>query len=728
MSKKICLIFIICIILTGWFVFCQDTQEKTIDVKSFLNDKVWDRISTPQLAWLNNNTMLLYDGRVDEEQRTLELYDPAAEKHAVAIDKEKVLSVLKEELGEDAPEAIEWPDAIESNGSVIAYLIENDIFSIELNNSAVKRLTKTEAEEESVAFSPDGRWVSFIRNNDIYLIDWKNSKEKQITTGGTETLLNGKLSWVYWEEIYEHVDVPYSWSADSTAIAYLQSDDSQVPTHTFVSYKPVVPKVVVQHYPKAGQTNPTVRLGIVEIETGETTWVDCGEYEYLARFKWLPGDKEIAVQTMNRKQNELKLFFAERATGESRLILEEKDSCWLNLNYAPFFIKQMNQFIWLSERDGNQHAYLYDFNGKLLRQITKGKYNIESAVDEITGKKARWFYFTSNKKSLIEQHLYRVSLDGKKLEKLSNGHGYHSAKFSPDMNYYLEIYSNASSLPEITLHNADGKNLMLVAPAVADFLKEERYSSPEFHTFKTEDGLELPAMIMKPVDFDPGKKYPALIYVYGGPRAQQVHDVWSRRLQYFHVFAKAGYFTFVLDIRSGLEKNKALENSAYKQAYGMQNVRDILDGVKWIKQLPSIDPERLGIWGGSGGGTTTLFVMTHSDVFKAGAALFPVTDWYYYDSIYTERFQSTPGDNSDGYKETSIVLAAEHLKGHLLITHGTYDDNVHPQNTYAFINELIKHNIQFELMIYPWRKHGTSDEAARIHSYTLMLEFWERYL
>ena len=238
-------------------------------------------------------------------------------------------------------------------------------------------------------------------------------------------------------------------------------------------------------------------------------------------------------------------------------------------------------------------------------------------------------------------------------------------------------------------------------------------------------------MMSKPFGFDAAKtkSYPALIYIYGGPGAQQVRDQWStRRALWYNLLNREGYFHFIVEVRAGLPKSKATETSVYKQAYGMQNVKDILAAVKWIKQIPAIDPERIGIWGGSGGGCTTLYTMTRSDVFKAGISLFPVSDWYYYDTIYTERYQSTPQDNPEGYRETSCELFAHNLKGRLLIVHGTYDDNVHPQHTYAFIDRLIQHNIQFEMMIYPWRKHGISDSPGRVHMYTLMLDFWKRQL
>ena len=723
MNKKY-LTLLTALILWNMALYATDIQQNNFDVKTIMDRKFTVQIRTPQCLWLNNGKLLLLDPRVSKENQKLELLEPPTGKRGVFIDVPKLLPRINDNKSKTATDFQWWPDAVESNGKALAYSVDNDIFIIDSTTATVKQITKTEAEEDSIAFSPDGQWLSFIKKNDIYVIDLKTGQEKRLTTDGTDTLLNGTLSWVYWEEIFDHADIPYSWSPDSKAIAYVQSDDSQVPVHEFVSYKPVIPDVDRQHYPKAGQPNPKVKLGIVEIDSAKTTWIDCGIYEYLVRFTWLNSSKEIAVQTMNRKQSELTLFFADRVTGKSRKILKEQDSTWVNLTNAPYFLKDNKNFIWLSERDGYQHIYLYSIEGKLIQQLTKGEYMVTSYTTALANKKGGWVYFMSSKDSLKDNHLYRVKLDGMNLKKISSAKGVHNIDFSPDALYYLDYYSHTGNLPELTLHTSDGKKVQTIASSANHMVAGWKLSTPEFHSYRTADGLELPAMMIKPENFDPAKKYPAIIYVYGGPGAQQVVDQWSGRLLWHQFLAKQGYFVFVFEVRSGMGKNHKIESSTYRDSYGLQNVKDILDGVNWLKQMPFIDPNRIGLWGASGGGCTTLFVMTHSDVFKAGIAVAPVSDWYYYDSIYTERYQDTPESNPQGYKDTSSVLAAKNLKGHLLIVYGTHDDNVHPQNSQAFINELIRNNIQFELMVYPWRKHIITDTPARIHLYTLMLDFW----
>lgn len=734
MNKKTW-IFLVIFILFG-ISYALGPQQK-LDIKTMFDPQLMAQLSTPNCLWLESGKLLLLDSRVPSEKRTFEFLDPKTKERVPALDNVKVLSGLKNIFGENSIKFIRWPDAIAPNFKAIAYLISGDIVVIDTSDSSAKRLTNTPSSESALSFSPDGNWISFIRNNEIYAIEWRTGNEKRLTFDASETILNGTLSWVYWEEIYDHTNVPYSWSPDSKGIAYLQTDESEVPISTFVNFEPVNQGVVKQRYPKAGQKNPKVRLGIVEIDSAKTTWVDCGDYEYLARFNWLPNSMEIAVQTLNRKQNELKLFFADRFSGKSRLILTETQPAWINLNDSLYFFKDGKKFIWMSERDGYQHLYLYSIDGKLINQLTKGDFMVVPSFGGIVSRngglvgvdeKKGIVYFTSNKEALKERHLYRVDLKGKDIKKITLESGVHGVTFSPDMRFYIDNFSNSSTPPELSLCRNDGKKIMTIASSAKDFVEKFNLNYPEFYTFKTEDGLELPATMIKPKNFDPSKKYPAIVYIYGGPGAQQVIDSWSSRIFWANILANEGFFYFVFEVRAGMGKSKATETSVYKQAYGIQNLKDILDGVKWIKKFPFIDEKRLGIWGGSGGGCTTLFVMTHSDVFKAGISLYPVSDWHYYDSIYTERYQSTPDDNPEGYKATSSVLSAKNLKGRLLIVHGTYDDNVHPQNTEAFINELIKHNIQFELMIYPWRKHGIGDLPARIHLYTLMLDFWKRNL
>ncbi len=731
--KRISSFFLVAFFLALTFLTFAESSER-LTVELLFDRSFQENFSTPQLVWLNEGKILLLDSRREREARAVEILDPETKMRVEVLNTEEFREGLSNLLKKEKIPEIRWPEAVDLNGKGMLYVIESDLFLLDLKTKKFKRLTETESVEKSPAFSPDGKKISFIRDNELYVLDLLSGEEKRLTQGATDTLLNGALSWVYWEEIFDHTEVPYVWSPDSRAIAFLQTDESQVSVSTFVNFEPATQAVVYQRYPKAGQKNPVVRLGIVEVSTAEITWIDCGEYEYIVRFNWLPQGDEIALQTLNRAQSELRLLLAKRENGESKVILVERQPAWINLNDSLYFLKNGN-FIWMSERDGYQHLYLYSKEGKLIRQLTKGEYMVcpsQGALVSRNGglvgvdEKKGWVYFTSNRDALKERHLYRINLDSSGLRRLSKEEGVHGVEFSPCLRFYLDSFSSSSQPPSLTLHAADGREILALTSSAKSIIEKYNLRAPEFHTFKTEDGLELPTMMFKPQDFSPEKKYPAIVYVYGGPGAQQVLDRW--RDLWNNLLSQEGFFVFVFEVRAGMGKNKELETSVYKRAYGMQNVKDILDGVRWLKSLPFIDEERLGLWGWSGGGCTTLYTMTHTDVFKAAIAVAPVSDWHYYDTIYTERYQGTPQENPEGYKETSAVLAAQKLKGKLLIVHGTYDDNVHPQNTYAFVNQLIANNIQFQMMIYPWRMHGISDTAARIHLYTLMLDFWKKNL
>jgi len=720
------------ILLTFQFSF----SAKKLTVQDLYSPGYMSQLMTPQCKWLSDDTLILFDRKQKADERTLEIIDPKTKRRIPAVDVKKFVTGLKDLIGEKAPPSVQWPLEMTGGGELLLYEWAGDIFCFERANQKWHRVTDTETVENSSAFSPDGNWIGFIRENDIYAAEWRTGKEVRLTDDGTDTLLNGTLSWVYWEEIFYHPRVPYQWSPDSGAIAFLQTDDSEVSLSTYVNFEPATQGVVRQRYPKAGQENPRVKLGIVEIPAQKTTWINCGPYEYIGRFKWLPNSQELSVQTLNRQQNHLQLYFADRITGESRLILEERQPAWINLNYTPYFLKDNQRFILLSEMDGYQHLYLYDKQGQLIEQLTKGQYMVMSARMPLVinqgvilgvNETSEWVYFNSNQGSLLERHLYKVKLNGKGQTRLSSGKGVHASDFSPSTDYYVASYSSILRPPDLVLCKENGTEIMTLSAPAQNLSEKFNMATRSFHTYTADDDLEIQLMQVKPADFDAGKKYPALVYIYGGPGAQVVVNRWPFSL-WEDLLAQEGFIVFHFDVRAGMGKSKALETSVYKEAYGMQNVRDILAGVRWISKLPYVDSNRLGIWGGSGGGCTTLYTMTHSDVFKAGISLYPVSDWLYYDTIYTERYLDTPQSNPQGYKETSSVLAAQNLKGRLLIVHGTYDDNVHPQNTEAFINELIKHNIQFEMMIYPWQKHGIRGFAQRIHLHTLMLDFWKRHL
>lgn len=715
------------------------TQEKKeITVEWIFSDQPRAITRLPAYVWLSDGTALLQDPRKPVNQRTFERLNPATGKREPALDMQKAIASLRAARAGDAPASLPWPDAFDGSGRQAFYLFDGDIYLLTLGSAEFRRVTKTAAEEKSVNFSPDGEHIAFVRDNDLYIYDIKPGREKRLTHDGSETILNGTLSWLYWEEVFGRRDIGYWWSNDSKAIAYLQTDESAVGVMHYLDHRSLYPRLIKQRYPKAGEPNPIVRAAIVSIDDGKTAWVDLKKdaYEYLIRVQWLPSNDRLSVQTMNRAQDHLDLYFVDRATGHATHILKETDEAWVNFHDDLYFLKDGKHFIWASERDGYAHLYRYTMDGKLVNQITRGPWAIRSsggvfwlrqavnAIDEKEG----WIYFSALEKSSIEQHLYRIKLDGTGLKRLTKEDGTHSVRFSPDARYYFDAYSNIMTPPSLTLHESDGPRAQVVAEARPELLAPYGIEYPQLMSIPAADGFQMPAQLLKPKDFDPKKRYPLIVFVYGGPSAPSVSNSWQFQNYFNQLLLKQGYLVAVIDNRSATAISKKLENTIKNQMYGEGELNDLVAGVKWLKSQSYVDPARVGVWGWSGGGTFTLLAMTRSREFKAGIAVAAVTDQRYYDTKWSEFTMRKPSDNPQAYEKSSLVRTAKDLHGRLLLVHGTYDDNVHIQNAWAFIDELIKAGKTFDLMVYPMRQHGISDRPASIHLYNTMLEFWAKNL
>ena len=723
-------------VLGGSFLAAQ--EEDQITVEWIYSPASRKPTALPRFVWLENGKALMVDPQIADSMRTFELYNPKNGKRTPVLDAEKARGAMQVVFGgEEAPVSVRWPLEFDRRGERALYVLKGDVYLLELQDARLLQVTKTEAKEKSAHFSPDGSKLAYVRDNDLYAYDIAQKTEQRLTDDGSKTLLNGTLSWVYWEEIFGRRDIGYWWSEDSKAIAYLQTDESNVDLMHYVDFKPNVPRVITQRYPKTGDENPKVRVGIVELNSGKTTWVNLPDYEYIARVQWLPGSQQVSVQTLNRMQTELDLYLANRATGESRAILAETDTAWVNINDDLYFLKDGKHFIWQSERDGYAHLYRYTLDGQLVNQITKGDWAVRSAgggvfwlrraVVHIDEKKG-WIYFTALKKSSVEKQLYRIKMDGSRLTRLSREDGTHSITFSPDGKYYFDRYSAISTPPMLYLHKSDGKRVRMVGESRPEMLAKYHIQYPELFTIPARDGFPMPAQILKPADFDPAKKYPVIIYVYGGPSAPSVANAWQFANYFDQILLRNGNLVLRVDNRAATAISKKLENLLNRQMSGEVEMNDLLDAVQWLKSQPYVAADRIGIWGWSGGGTYTLSALTRSQEFKAGIAVAAVTDWHYYDTKWAEAAMKRPEDNPEGYEKTSLVKRAKNLHGRLLLVHGTYDDNVHPQNVWAFINELIRANKRYELLIYPMRKHGIADPPARIHLFNSMLDFWQRNL
>lgn len=716
-------------------------QQERLELDWVFSEEGKSAMSLPRYTWIDSGVIALYDTSRPKSERTIETLSVGNGRRRNLVDAEESIASMTEILKpEEAYDELGWPNAFDPSGRWALYQKSHDIVLLDTRSSEVIPVAVTPAEESSARFSPDGRWLAFVRDNDIYAWNIDDREEKRLTTDGSDTLLNGTVSWVYWEELLNRADRGYTWAPDSSAIAYLQSDESGVGEMHYVDFEPYLPRLIKQRHPKPGEANPRVRAGVVQVESAKTTWIDLGSYpyEYLARVKWLPDSTRVAVQTLNRPQTVLDIFVANADSGEARHLMRETNEGWVNVHDDLYFLEDGKRFIWQSERDGYAHLYMFNMDGELSHQITRGDWALKASggapgMDQAVSyidEKAGLIYFTALEKATTERHLYRIGFDGGEMRRITDTDGSHSILFHSEGSHYLDSSSALDRSPSLALRRTDGDQVAMIVDTGNGVPERFGLQNWDIFSINARDGYEMPAMMLKPRYFDPEAKYPAVIYVYGGPSAPTVQNSWQGRARgYYHqLLADSGVVVFYVDNRSAAGKSKIDANTIVNQLYGPVELEDLLDGVAWLKSQTFIDPDRVGVWGWSGGGTMTLQAMTSSGEFVAGAAVAPVTDWHFYDTVYTERYMKRPQDNEEGYDTSSHAKRAGELQGRLLLVHGTYDDNVHPQNSWAFSDGLIEAGITFDMMIYPMRKHGISDDAAQLHVYKSMYEFWQRNL
>ncbi|HMG34466.1 MAG TPA: S9 family peptidase [Blastocatellia bacterium] len=738
-SFRFARILLLGLLLFGW---CEGSAPAQPDKRQLTLEWIFGPegrsvASVPATAWLDDGTLIILDNRRSARESTFEKLNPTSGQRQSILDSARALADLKSAAGVEA-DVLPWPIAFDGSGKRALYIFRGDVFVLDIPDARFRRLTSTAPEETSASFSPNGRRVAYVRDNDLYFFDLDTNRETRITRDGSETLLNGTLSWVYWEEVFGRRDIGYWWAPDSQAIAYLQSDDSQVDLAYFTDIAPFSPRVIRQRYARAGRANPRVRLGIAELENPSTTWIQITDkpFEYIVRATWLPDGRHLSFETMPRLQTELSLYFGDRKSGATHRILTESDPGWVNMTDDLYFFSDGNHLLWPSERDGYMHLYRYRMDGTLANQVTKGPWALASAggiaywvrqalvgVDE----KNDWIYFTALERSSIERHLYRVHADGSGFTRISKEPGTHRISMSPDVRYFLDTYSDIRTLPALRLHASDGSTLQTIASPRSQLIAPYDVQFPELSTIPADDGFPMPAQILRSKTFRPNHKFATIMFVYGGPAAPRVSDSWQQDALWNQLLLDAGYIVVKVDNRSATAISKQLENTVVKRL-GESETPDLVAAARWLKKQAWVDPQRVGVWGWSYGGWMTLNLMTRSQEFKAGIAVAPVTDWRYYDSKWTEGAMRTPQENSERYASTSVVPRAKDLHGHLLIVYGTYDDNVHPYNEMAFIDALVAAGKKFDMMAYPMRKHGITDEAATLHLYRLMLDFWKRNL
>ena len=593
-----------------------------------------------------------------------------------------------------------------------------------LRTNQLRDLTTTDQTQVNVQFSPDGKSIAFVRDNNLMLMDLNTGKETPLTSDGQPHVLNGRFDWVYEEEF--SIIEAWQWSPDGAYIAYWQLDERRVPEFSIALYDSLHLNWNHMRYPKAGDLNSVVKIGVINISSGQNVWMDIGTHNdvYIPRIAWLPKGNRLAIQRLNRLQNNNELLIGDVASGTTTTILTETDDRWVEVEDNLFFLSRSDQFLWMSERDGYNHIYLYNLDGKLVRQLTKGAWDVAeiSALDEAS----RLVYFLASEASPLEKHLYAVDLDGKNFKRITQNPGWHSVDFSPDYKHYLDTYSQISSPTQIGLFTNRGERKTVIVENKQAALSEYRMSRHEFFGFTTSDGVQLNGYMLKPPDFDANVKYPVLMYVYGGPGSQTVQNRWDgRQGLWFQMLAQHGYIVASVDNRGTGARGAAFKKVTYKNL-GHWEVNDQLEAAKYLGSLPYVDQTRIGMFGWSYGGfMAALCLFKGNEVFKAAISVAPVTHWKFYDSIYTERYMQTPQLNPNGYGTTGPLHFVQNLKGRLLLIHGTADDNVHFQNSVALVDELVKHNKQFETMFYPGRYHGIREGARNTqeHVYTLMTNF-----
>ncbi|MDI6047283.1 S9 family peptidase [Flavobacterium yafengii] len=599
-----------------------------------------------------------------------------------------------------------------------------DYYLYDIASKKLKKLFDFQVQEPT--FSPDGKKIAYAKENNLYVYDLASNKSTPITTDGQKnSIINGITDWVY-EEEFAFVKA-FDWSADSKKVAYIRFDESQVPEFSMSMFgKELYPMMQTFKYPKAGEKNALVSLHIYDVNSNGIKNVNLGSYNdfYIARMKWTNDANTLSAQVLNRHQNNLDLLFIDGNSGAAKVVLNEKDKAYVDVTDNLTFLKD-NSFIWTSEKDGFNHVYLYDKNGKLKNQLTKGKWEVTNyyGLDE----KTNTVFYQSVENGSINRDVYRIGLDGKNKVRLSQNTGTNAATFSPNFQYYINTFSSASQPTTYTLNEAKvGKQVQVIEnnESLASKLKSYNLPAKEFFVLKTAKGNELNAWMIKPKGFDPTKKYPVFMYQYSGPGSQQVNNEWNSTDDYwFMMLSQQGYIVACVDGRGTGFKGADFKKVTQLQL-GKYEVEDQIDAAKVIGNYAFVDKSRIGIFGWSYGGfMASNCIMKGNDVFKMAIAVAPVTNWRFYDSVYTERYMTTPQENASGYDDNSPINHVDKLKGKFLLIHGSGDDNVHVQNSMQMMEALIQANKQFDSQIYPDNNHGIYGGKTRIQLYTKMTNF-----
>jgi dipeptidyl-peptidase-4 len=702
-------------------------------------------LRTPQIS-PDGRLVTYLKGRDDDKDRLdLWAYDVRAKRHRLLVDSrsltgpDKPLSAAEEARRERQRTSalsgiIEYSFSNDSRSLLVP--LNGDLYVYDLRApaaSAVRRLTTTESYETDARFSPRGKYVSFVRDQNLWVYDLAAGREMAITTEGQGLVGFGMAEFIAQEEMDR--DTGYWWSPDDSQIALTRVDESPVAElERFEIYADNV-KVIRQRYPATGARNALVELFVHSLANGERRALDLGPNNdvYLARVNWLPDSKALAVQRQSRDQRTLDLIKYDAATGTSRVLLTERSDTWVPLHDDVTFLKRAPQFLWSSVRDGYKHLYLYDLDGNLIRQLTRGEWMLagDSYERAIRGldERARTVYFMANLDTPLERHLYSVSLDQPAApRRLTTAGGWHSVKMANDGSVFVDTFSMPNDPPSVALRDRTGALLTTLVANKLDqghpyFPYVAAHVRPEFGTIRAKDGQTLHYKLVKPAEIVRGKRYPVIVDVYGGPGVQRVNHAWGGL---FHQYlAQQGFVVFALDNRGSGFRGTAFETALFRKM-GTIEVEDQVAGVEFLRTLPYVDEKRIGVWGWSYGGYMALMcIMQAPNHFAAAVSGAPVTDWRFYDTHYTERYMSTPADNAAGYTAGNVMTYAENLRAPLLLIHGMADDNVLFTHSTALMKRLQDLQKPFDVMTYPGAKHGLIRQSVTArHAYAHVERFF----
>lgn len=624
------------------------------------------------------------------------------------------------------------------SGRALLFPLGGNLYYFDLTKpakDAVLELDHSDSSATDAAISPAGHYVAFVRDQNLHVHDIAKHQVKALTTDGGGPIKNGMAEFVAQEEMDRTTG--YWWAPDDRHIAFARVDETPVKVTERFEIAAGGIKTFSQSYPAAGSPNVEVRLGVADVRSGAVTWIDLGADPdiYLARVNWLPDGRTLAIQRESRDQRKLDLLFADIDTGRSRVVLTESSDSWIELNDEITFLKKSHEFIWASDRGGFRHLYLYDYDGRLLRPLTAGEWVVDDfraraikGIDE----SRRVVYFTATASSPTQRQLYITSLDTldpSKVERISLEDGVHSITMSPDAKFYIDSLTSIVQPPRVSLHGAHGgmlarllENPLDARHPDAPYLKDN--SVPEFGTLNAVDGQTLYYRLFKPPHFDPTQHYPAIVDVYGGPGVQRVLDTWMGA-SFIQILTRAGYVVFQLDNRGTASRGTAFQAPIHGKL-GEIEVADQVQGARWLGSQTFVNPARIGVWGWSYGGYMTLMMMFKApELFRAGVAGAPVTDWTLYDTHYTERYLEQPRDNPTGYDASSVFPYARGLRGRLLVMHGMADDNVLFINSTKLFRTLQDLGKPFDVMVYPGAKHGLTRQHDGRHAYAMIKRFFD---